>query len=383
MIAVTGTNGKTTTLCMLNEVLKQAGFTTAMFTTAVIELAGKSRANDLNVTVPTTRALLQFLADANETKVDYVLLEVTSQALDQFKIPRLDLEVAIFTNLTQDHLDYHKDMDSYAFAKSKLWQMNPKFSVVNTDSDWFDYFAQFNPGERLLTYGTKMSATVRIAKAELYRQGSDVVLKYDNKPIEIGTPLPGQFNVYNATAASTTALALGIDTDTIASGIAALEMLPGRQERIENDRDIDILVDYAHTPDAFEKLLDFARATSKNRVIIVFGATGDRDRDKRPVMGRIAAEKADQLFVTDEENYTEDAAQIRQMILEGVKEVDSELTKTIEIADRREAIEKALESAQPGGMILVTGMGHEQYRIVDGKRIPWNDTEVIKEILAK
>ncbi len=382
-IAVTGTNGKTTTLCMLNEVLKTAGFKTALFTTALIEIDGDSRLNDSNATVASTAEMQKFFVAAQDAEVDYVLLEVTSHALDQYKLPRLNLEVAIFTNLTQDHLDYHHTMDEYAFAKSKLWQMEPRFSVVNVDSDWFNYFAQFNPRERLVTYGTNPTATFRIVKAALYRKGSDITVDSNGEETDLGTQLPGRFNTYNAVAAMAAASCLGVDSKTIQEGIARLEHVPGRQEKIANDLGLDVIIDYAHTPDALEQLLDYAKTTSRGAVGLVFGVCGDRDKTKRPIMGRIAAEKADRLFLTDEENYTEEASAIRQMVLSGIQEVDPELDKTIEIPDRREAIEAAIAVAKPGDMILVTGLGHEQYRVIDGVRVPWCDTEVTKEVLAR
>lgn len=381
VIAATGTNGKTTTLCLVNEILKEAGFKTAMFTTAVIELNGESYTNDLNVTVPTTAHLQQFLSDAKATQVDYVLLEATSQALDQNKIPKLNLEVAIFTNLTQDHLDYHKDMDSYAYAKSRLWHMEPKYSVVNVDSDYYAYFAQFSPTNRLVTYGIKAAATLRIDRAELYKKGSDITLEHDDKLIELGTHLLGRFNVYNVAASVATALCLEIPEDNIVAGVSNLLTIPGRQEVIDNSRGLNILVDYAHTPDALENLLDYARQTTKGSVSLVFGACGDRDQTKRPIMGKLAAEKADRIFVTDEENYTEDANQIRQMILDGVRQVDPELDKTMEISDRSKAIKAAIEVSDSGDTILVTGMGHEQYRVVDGNKVAWNDATEIRKFL--
>ena len=382
-IAVTGTNGKTTTLCLINQIFKTAGYKTAMFSTAVIELAGESKMNDLNLTTPTTAGLQRFLRAAKQAKVDFVLLEATSQALDQQKLPKLNLEVAIFTNLTQDHLDYHKTLDNYAFAKSRLWKMQPKYSVVNLDDAFGNYFAQFDPRERLVTYGVGKKATLKIAHATLFKKGSDIVLETDDRKLELGTSLPGQFNVYNVAAAVGAALCVGVTDQVISEAVAELKTVPGRQQAVENDLGVDILVDYAHTPDALEKLLDFAQATAKGKISLVFGACGDRDRTKRPIMGRIAAEKADRLFVTDEENYHEDAAQIRQMILEGVKEVDPQLDKTLEAADRRAAIEAALAVADPGDMILITGLGHEQFRVIDGVKTPWQDTEIVKEILAK
>lgn len=382
-IAVTGTNGKTTTLCLINQILKQAGWTTAMFTTALIEMKGEVKLNDLNLTTPSTARLQAFLREAAKKQVDYVLIEATSQALDQYKIPKLNLEVAVFTNLTQDHLDYHHNMDSYAYAKSRLWKMMPRFSVVNDDDTYGEYFAQFNPREEFVSYGTKASSTLKITRAKLFKQGSDISLEQAGEVIELGTSLPGRFNVYNVAAAVATTRCLGIDDTVIIEGVAGLDHVAGRQEAVKNKLGVDIVIDYAHTPDALEQLLDYALETTKGQVSLVFGACGDRDKTKRPLMGRIAAAKADRLFVTDEENYHEDAAQIRQMILTGAREIDTNLSKTQEIADRREAIRLALSTAQKGDMVLITGLGHEQFRVIDGVKTPWRDVEIVTEVLTE
>lgn len=386
-IAITGTNGKTTTVNFLNEVLKEAGYRTAMFSTAVIEVANDRKDNELNATIPTTKELLEFFSSAKEAAVDFVLLEVTSHALDQHKIPSLDLEAAVFTNLTQDHLDYHQTMDKYAYAKSKLWRRQPRFSVLNNDDSWFEYFAQFQPREKIVTYGTNKAADLQIKSVKLYKKGSEIVFLAEDdlepEEFEVATALAGKFNVYNVAAAVATAKLLGIKNRDIQHGIANLESIPGRLERVDNDLGLDIIVDYAHTPDALEKLLEQVQTTSRGQISLVFGACGDRDQAKRPIMGEIAARLADRLFVTDEENYTEDAAQIRRMIIEGIHRLDPEEAKMIEIPDRQLAIEAALEVADTGDTIVVTGMGHEKYRIVDGERLPWNDAEVIKEAVAK
>lgn len=380
-IAITGTNGKTTTLNFINEILKSAGYKTAMFTTATIELAGDRQKNELNATVPTTREILSFIKKAKDLKVDYLLLELTSHALDQFKIPKLELEVAIFTNLTQDHLDYHKDMQSYARAKSLLWKMIPKFSILNIDDNWFDYFDKFKPSVDTITYGTNSKAKLKIVDVTLGKRRSDIKLAYAGETIELATSMPGRFNVYNVSGAVACAKALGIDNQAISDGIAHLERLDGRQERIENGLGIDILVDYAHTPDSLEKILIMAREISSGKVRLVFGATGDRDKTKRPIMGKIAVKYADRIYLTDEESYNEDPKSIRNMILSGVQAADG-LDKTIEISDRREAIRAAIAESSTGDIILVTGMGHENFRIINGKKIPWNDGSVIQEILV-
>lgn len=382
VIAVTGTNGKTTTACYINEILKEAKFTTAMFTTAVIEVAGESQLNDLNATVATTARMQQFFRDAKKASVDYVVLEVTSHSLDQFKLEGVPIEVAVMTNLTQDHLDYHKTMDNYAAAKAKLFKLKPRFIVLNRDDEWFDYFDQFEAASQKINYGQHEAAEARIDRIQLYRKGTEADVVIDHQThLELATALPGAFNVHNMTAATAVAYLLGVKLDDIQEGIANLEAVPGRFERAVDGLDYDVIVDYAHTPDALEKLLDTARDIAKGRVILVFGACGDRDKTKRPIMGDIAARKADRIFLTDEESYNEDPDAIRDMIREGIEKVGG-ATMT-ELPDRREAIERALGSAKKGDMVLITGMGHEQFRIINGKREPWNDTVVVREILGK
>ena len=382
VIAVTGTNGKTTTANYINEILKEAGLTTAMFSTAIIEVAGESQLNDLNATVGSTARMQRFFRDAKKAKVDYVVLEITSHALHQHKLATVPIEVAIMTNLTQDHLDYHKTMDEYAKAKSMLFSGEPRFIVLNRDDEWFDYFDQFHAGSQKITYGVHADAEARIDHVKLYRKGSEarVVIDHQTK-LELATALPGKFNVYNATAAAATAYILGIKRSDIVEGIANLEGVPGRFERVVEDKDYDVIVDYAHTPDAIEKLLESAKATTKNRVILVFGACGDRDKTKRPIMGEIAARLADRIILTDEESYNEDPDVIRRMIYDGIEE-GSGTGKTTEIPDRREAIKKALDIATKGDTILITGMGHEVFRIVNGEKIPWNDGDVVRELLS-
>ena len=383
VIAVTGTNGKTTTINYINEILKEAGLTTAMFSTAVIEVAGERQLNDLNATVGSTARMQRFFRDAKKAKVDYVVLEITSHALHQHKLATVPIEVAIMTNLTQDHLDYHKTMDEYAKAKSKLFANEPRFIVLNRDDEWFDYFDKFPAGSQKITYGTHEEAEARIDKVKLYRKGSEarVVIDHQTK-LDLATALPGKFNVYNMTAAAATAYVLGVKRSDIVEGVANLEGVPGRFERVVEGKDYDVIVDYAHTPDALEKLLEAAKSTTKNRVILVFGACGDRDKTKRPIMGEIAARLADRIILTDEESYNEDPEVIRRMIYEGI-ERGSGTGKTTEIADRREAIKKALDIATKGDTILVTGMGHEVFRIVNGEKLPWNDGDIVRELLGE
>jgi UDP-N-acetylmuramoyl-L-alanyl-D-glutamate--2,6-diaminopimelate ligase len=381
VIAVTGTNGKTTTINYINEILKEAGYKTAMFSTALIEIDGNTQLNDLNATVGTTERMQEFFRDAKKAGVDFVVLEITSHALQQHKLDGVPIEVAVMTNLTQDHLDYHKTMDEYAAAKAKLFAREPKFIVLNRDDAWYDYYNKFPAGAQKITYGKHIDAEAKIEYTKLYKKGSEATVVIDHQTnLELATALPGTFNIYNMTAAAATAYLLGVKLDDIIEGIANLEGIPGRFERVVEGVGYDVIVDYAHTPDALEQLLSAAKEVTKNRVILVFGATGDRDKTKRPIMGEIAARLADRIILTDEESYNEDPQVIRDQVRDGI-ETAGATAKLTEIPDRREAIEKALSIAKKDDIVLITGMGHEQFRIVNGEKLPWNDAAVVRESL--
>ena len=383
VIAVTGTNGKTTTANYINEILKQAGYKTAMFTTAVIEVAGESKINDLNATVASVSRMQQFLNEARRYKVDFVILEVTSHSLHQHKLDGVPIEAAIMTNLTQDHLDYHKTMEKYAAAKGLLFARNPRYIVLNRDDDWFDYFDRYLAEEQKITYGKSEDADVRISDIRLYKKGSEATLAFDHQEkSQLATYLPGEYNVFNMAAAASICYVLGVSMSDIKNGIASLEGIPGRFERATKDETYEVIVDYAHTPDALEKLLEATRNITKKRIILVFGACGDRDALKRPIMGKIAAKLADEIILTDEESYNEDPDKIRRDIYAGIEESKA-TNKTTEIADRREAMRHALNIAKKDDTILITGMGHEQFRIINGEKLPWNDTNIVREIISE
>ncbi|MBC7512716.1 UDP-N-acetylmuramoyl-L-alanyl-D-glutamate--2,6-diaminopimelate ligase [Candidatus Saccharibacteria bacterium] len=383
VIGVTGTNGKTTTVNYINEILKEAGYTTAMFSTAVIEVAGKAKRNELNATVASTGEMQRFFKRAKQARVDFAILEFPSHALHQHKLDTVPVEVAVMTNLTQDHLDYHGTMENYAAVKGKLFDKTPKFIVLNCDDEWFEFFNQFPAESQKITYGKHEAADVHIDRVKLFRKGTETDLTIDHQTrLELATALPGEFNAYNMVAAASVAYLLGIDLEAISEGIANLESIPGRFDRIEADKGFDVVVDYAHTPDALEKLLQTAKAITKNRVILVFGACGDRDASKRPIMGEIAAKLADRIYLTDEESYNEDPHQIRAQIYKGIESAKGQ-ARTTEISDRRDAIKKAIDVAKKGDTILVTGMGHEVFRIVNGERLPWNDEQVVRELLSE
>lgn len=383
VIQVTGTNGKTTTVSYIASILKAAGYRVGVCSTAYYEIAGERIANDRNFTNTNPFDLHPILAQMRRARVTHLVLETTSIGLDQYRVWGIPCHAAVMTNLTQDHLDYHKSMEQYAAAKSKLFRRKPPLIALNRDDSWFDYFNQFPAGEQKITYGSHESADCRIATVKLHKDGSEVRLIIDgNTKLKFTTKLPGKFNVYNATAAAAITYLMGLNTKTITEGLATLDLVPGRLEPISGGQAFEVFVDYAHTPDALENVLSTLRHLTKNRLILVFGATGDRDKTKRPIMGEIAAKMADRVFVTDDETYTEDATKIRSMIMEGVRNAGGEAI-TEEVPDRYQAIEKAIKLARGNDIVLITGMGHEQYRIMNGKREPWSDAKVAREILSK
>ncbi len=385
IIAVTGTNGKTTTCCYINEILKASGYKTAMYTTALIELAGKSEPNHTHRTLPLTGKLLSFLKKARKADVDFLILEVTSQALDQHKLLGIPIEVAVLTNLTQDHLDYHGTMNRYAKAKARLFNryMDPKFCVLNADDERYDYFLGQSVGQAV-SYGESGDASERIKGIKATNNGMSWQLMNGDKAIELHIQQAGVFNVANASAAATVALALRIRPKHIAKGLAALGTIPGRMESVEVGQAFKIWIDYAVTGDALEKVLQAGRGAvgNKGRVLIVFGATGDRDKNKRPKMGEVAANHADRIYLTDDETYTEDGDAIRKAVMKGI-EAGRGKSKTTEIADRKKAIGAALKAAGKDDVVIITGIGHQNARNMGGKDMPWNERRIIEQVLTK
>ena len=383
IIAVTGTNGKTSTCSFLNDALKNAGYTTALFTTAVIEMSGERSINTNHTTVPKTKDLFRFLKLAKVKKVDFVILEVTSHALHQHKLWGVPIEVALMTNLTQDHLDYHSTMQRYADAKARLFSgyMKPKWCVLNTDDKWYNFFKSVSSGQ-IFTYGREKAADLRIDSLKTSSTGVQLRLSRSDHSIITSSAVIGEFNGYNLAAVAAMCEVIGLDPNTIRKGIEAVKAVPGRMEMVKSSKGFSAVVDYAHAPDALEKALQGLRSASTGNVAVVFGATGDRDKTKRPIMGEVAANNADKIYLTDDETYTENGDDIRKAVFGGIVEAKGR-SKTIEIANRREAIKKALVEAKKGDMILIAGLGHQNYRAMNEGHIDWQEVEVVRELLKE
>lgn len=382
VIAVTGTNGKTTTVSYINEVLKAAGYKTAALNTVFYEVGGKRVPNQTHFTIDKQSIVQAFFARAKKAGVDFAVVEVTSHALDQDRLMGVPVEIAVVTNLTQDHLDYHGTMENYAAAKALLLRnFGAKYAVLNADDRWFSYFKDASKGE-VYAYGKGKNAQLKISGLKLSAGGASADFVTEKRKLRVKTGLPGEFNVYNAAAAASVGVLLNLEPKRVELGISGLKELSGRMEEIKEGQAFRVFVDFAITPDALEKALSSLQSISTGKVSVVFGATGDRDKGKRPDMGEVAAKYADRIYLTDDETYTEDPEIIRRAVLRGIIAGKGE-EKTKVIADRKQAIKTALKEAARGDAVLIAGLGHENSRNMGGRLIPWKDQEKAKELLRK
>ena len=383
VVGVTGTNGKTTTCAFINEVLKAGGKKTAVYTTAFTEIAGKRTANKTHMTVASAWSVQKFFAKAKKAGADWVVLEITSHALDQYRIYGVPIEIAVVTNLSQEHLDYHKTMENYAAAKARLiTEFNPKTTVLNADDEWFEYFGR-KVKNKLVTIGTG-NANTQIKELKLNPDGTKYNLVSPKFSIPLNVHLVGDFNAYNSAMAAAVGQAVGLSVKQIQEGINNVKVVPGRLESINAGQDFAVLVDYAHTPDAIENVLKAAKSVTRGRVIIVFGATGTgehrSDTTKRVPMGRVAGKYADYSYITDDETYLEDPANIRKDVIKGVIDAGGK-DKYIEIGDRYQAITQAFKDARSGDVVILAGIGHQDYRAMGGKKEHWDERVIAREIL--
>ncbi|HEX5609576.1 MAG TPA: UDP-N-acetylmuramoyl-L-alanyl-D-glutamate--2,6-diaminopimelate ligase [Solirubrobacterales bacterium] len=371
-VGVTGTNGKTTTAFLVREILEAAGIQTGLLGTVKQVVGGEEEA--VERTTPEAIDLQATFRRMLERGDRACAMEVSSHAMSLHRADAIHFEVALFTNLTQDHLDFHADMEDYFQAKRKLFEAGPGTAIVNVDDP---YGARLAEEFECVTFSAE-GAAADYSACEVGFDAGGAEFKVGGARLRTG--LPGHFNVANALGAFAAARALGIDAETAAAGLARAARVPGRFEPIDEGQGFSVLVDYAHTPDSLENVLRAARRLTEGRLIAVFGAGGDRDRDKRPKMGRAGAELADLTVVTSDNPRSEDPAAIVAEVAagaEGAAELEVE-------RDRRAAIALALERAAPGDMVVIAGKGHEQgQEFEDGRKIPFDDREVAREELRK
>ena len=381
MVGVTGTNGKTTTTHIIEYLLAQANISTALLGTLYTRWQGYQQT--ATYTTPFAVDLQQQLDRALTAGSQVALMEVSSHALDQGRVMGCPFEVGVFTNLTQDHLDYHENMENYFQAKARLFSADylTGRAIVNLDDEYGKRLIDRVPADRVWSYST-IDPTADLWTSELeYRQtGVTGKLHTPQGEISFQSPLVGDYNLENLLAAVGTALHLGMGLEAIVTAVASFPGVPGRMERVQisPQQDITTIVDYAHTPDSLESLLTAARPFITGKVICVFGCGGDRDRTKRPQMGKIAAELADLVVVTSDNPRTEDPAGILKDVMAGISR-----TEGVEvIADRAAAIARAIEIARSGDGVLIAGKGHEDYQILGTEKIHFDDREQARAALA-
>jgi UDP-N-acetylmuramoyl-L-alanyl-D-glutamate--2,6-diaminopimelate ligase len=379
VIGVTGTNGKTTTTHLIKAILEEAGYKTGIIGTLYARINDTEKV--LGHTTPESLDIEEFMAIARQEGAKYVVMEVSSHALDLGRVDQILFDAAVFTNLTQDHLDYHNDMEHYKQSKLKLFNQlhagTGWFSVVNADDP---YGADFiNAATPAYTYAVNQKADVQAIEVDSNLKGSSFKVVSSNKDFKINMKLIGLFSVYNAMAAICFALQEGIKPATIKSALEKVQGVAGRFEQVDCGQDFTVVVDYAHTPDGLENILRTGRQIVKNRLITVFGCGGDRDRTKRPLMGKIAAEWSDFSIVTSDNPRSEEPEAIIDDIVPGLNAVEN--SHFAKIVDRRDAIEHAIRLARPGDLVIIAGKGHETYQLVKDKVLDFDDRKVAREIL--
>jgi len=389
MIGITGTNGKTTTSYLVESIFAAAGWPTGVMGTINYRF-GNHRMPAPNTT-PFASELQRFLAKIIDEGAQACVMEVSSHALELGRVEGVDFDVAVFTNLTQDHLDFHKTMDAYAAAKAKLFaSLNPaspkkfpKHCVINADDPWAEKMAAHArvPVLRYRLHGSTSPADLFAKNVVCDATGSRFEMHTPSGHEPVRLPLLGEYNIMNALAAAGAALSQGIALQTIVQGLENAPGVPGRMERIASPRGFTVVVDYAHTDDALRQVMTALKKLKPAHLLTVFGCGGDRDRMKRPLMGEAAAQLSDAVIVTSDNPRSEDPARIALDIEVGVRRVRSERYEII--LDREAAIAKALSLAQPGDIVLIAGKGHENYQILSDRTIPFDDREVVQRLLSK
>jgi UDP-N-acetylmuramoyl-L-alanyl-D-glutamate--2,6-diaminopimelate ligase len=382
LVGLTGTNGKTTCAYLITAMCEAAGLRTAMMTTVEFRVGDKR--GPAAYTTPEASDTQRFLRQAVDAGCGVAVMESSSQALDLYRCDNLHYSVAAFTNLTRDHLDYHKTMEAYGAAKKRLFDGSlgsfPDVSVINVgDAYGAELAAEIRAaGRRVTTYALDKEADITAADARETLAGMEFTLHTPMGVCAAQTPLVGRPHLYNLLTATGVALALGCGLDDITRAMRTCGGAPGRFETVPHTGDFTVVVDYAHTDDALANVLRAARAVAAGRIITVFGCGGDRDRAKRPVMGRIAGELSDIVIATSDNPRTEDPEQILDDVEVGLRETGRAYER---IADRRAAIHRAVAQANTGDLVLIAGKGHEDYQIIGREKIHFDDREVAREIL--
>lgn len=385
IIGITGTNGKTTTSYLIRHILREQGKKVGLIGT--IQIMIEDEIINASNTTPDIVELYSILSKMKTQEMDYVVMEVSSHALALERVAGVEFTSAIFTNLTQDHLDFHKTMKNYREAKTLLFKSlskgiakDNKCAVINIDDPAGDYMLQAADCKHI-TYSINGNSAICAKNVEVSSTGTNFTLtgEYGEAPIHLN--LTGRFNVYNALGAIGALLGENIPLNSIKTSLQTFQNVAGRFERV-GGKEISVIVDYAHTPDGVENALKTAREIAKNRIIAVFGCGGDRDKTKRPIMGQIAAKFADVVIATSDNPRTENPESILADVMAGVNEsIGNNLCESI--LDRKTAIKRAVEIARPGDVVAILGKGHENYQILNTGKIHFDDREIAREALKE
>ena len=378
LVGVTGTNGKTTITYLIEKIGTKHGKKVGLIGTLGSRIDGREILGER--TTPEAIEVQKLLGDMVAEGVSLAVMEVSSHAMDLGRVSGCEFDAGVFTNLTQDHLDYHKTMADYLDAKSSLFsnlvgKKQPKISILNGDDSSFNMLSQASAAP-VVSYGIDNEVDYRAENVEVTSEGVRFVVRYREGIQDIQYSTPGVFSVYNALAAFAWGVERGYNRGSVAEALAEIPGVPGRFESIRFGQPFQVIVDYAHTPNGLENVVRTARGFTKGRLITVFGCGGDRDRGKRPLMGEAASEWSDFVIVTSDNPRTEDPDQIIKEVLIGISGVDH-----VALRDRREAIWSACRMAKPGDSILIAGKGHETYQIFGTEAHPFDDREVVREAL--
>ncbi|MCC8073084.1 MAG: UDP-N-acetylmuramoyl-L-alanyl-D-glutamate--2,6-diaminopimelate ligase [Clostridiales bacterium] len=376
LIGLTGTNGKTTTTFLIKQILENVGKKVGLIGT--VQNMIDSEVYPAKYTTPESYELQKLFSMMVEAGCEYCVMEVSSQALAQGRVNGLHFDIGAFTNLTQDHLDYHKTWENYFNSKRILFE-NCDIAVTNLDDENGMKIIDGLDFEKVVTYSIDSNSATYVAKNVKFKSGG---VEYEILGDDIGRcscPIPGRFSVYNSLCAASCALALGINFDDVLFAISKSTGVKGRIEVVPTDTDFTIIIDYAHSPDGLENIITSLKEIAKGRVVTVFGCGGDRDKTKRPKMGKIAAELSDFCVVTSDNPRSENPTDIIDDILVGMKNID---TPYVVVENRKEAIAYAINHAQTDDIILLAGKGHETYQILPSGTIHFDEREVVEEILS-
>lgn len=378
LIGVTGTNGKTTITYLLKSIFEENNNKIGVIGTNGNIINGKLYKTDN--TTPESLALQEIFHNMVELNTDTCIMEVSSHALDMKRVECSDFDIGVFTNLSEEHLDYHETMEEYFKSKLKLFFMTKKANIINIDDSYGKLIVK-NISDRetsLITYGLTADADVYASDIEYSASGVAFNLNTPNGSVDIDFNIPGEFSVYNALAAACCGLAYSLDLKTIKTGLEKVEGVKGRFEIVPTNKDFTVIIDFAHTADSLEKTLTVIDEFAEGRKIVVFGAGGNRDKTKRPIMGETVAKHADLAIVTSDNPRYEDPEKIIQDIIKGIERVNGDY---IYYVDRKEAIRYALENAKPKDIILLAGKGHETYTIIKDKVIPFDERQIVLDML--